>query len=283
MMMKFTVPDETEQITVKQFLRKNCEMSARTLAKLKRCENGIMLGEKQMRSIDLLHGGDVLQINLPGDNVHIEPSETAVPVAYEDSSVIIFDKPPGMTVHPVHEYRDNTLANAAAYHMRKMGESYSFRPVSRLDKDTSGLVLCAKNRYAAAFLPSHNQKKYKALCHGRLEGSAVIDKPLRIKEGHTIQREIGEDGQRAVTHYRVLKNYGEEYSLLELWLETGRTHQIRAHLAGIGHPLAGDDMYGGSREKFPRQCLHSCAVTFTHPETAKEITVSSDIDFLISD
>ena len=277
--MKFTVSDELDGITVKHFLRKHCNVSARTLAKLKRVENGIMLSGQMIRSIDILHSGDILTITLPEDEPKIKPSEINVRAAYEDDCIIIFDKPAGMPVHPVHEYKDNTLANAAAYYMSLKGESYAFRPVSRLDKDTSGLVLCAKNRYAAAFLPENNMKIYHALCHGKITGSGTIDSPLRIKEGHTIQREAGKGGQRAVTHYRVLENYKDEYTLLEIWLETGRTHQIRAHFSSTGHPLAGDDMYGGSREIFPRQCLHCTRVTFTHPETREIITVQSEIDF----
>ncbi len=277
--MRFTVPEELDGITVKQFLRKHCDVSARTLAKLKRVGNGIMLSDRRIRSIDILHAGDTLVLTLPEDELKIQPSEIRVEAVYEDDCVIIFDKPAGMPVHPVHEYRDNTLANAAAYYMRQKGENYAFRPVSRLDKDTSGLVLCAKNRYAAAYLPGNNHKLYNALCHGRITGSGTIDKPLRIKEGHTIQREAGPGGQRAVTHYRVLENYGDEYTLLEIWLETGRTHQIRAHFSSIGHPLAGDDMYGGSREKFPRQCLHCTKITFTHPVTHDIITAESRTDF----
>ncbi len=277
--MTFTVAEELDGISVRTFLRRYCSVSARTLAKLKRTENGIMLGDRQIRSIDILHSGDVLTLNFPQDTTHIEPADIPVAVAYEDDCVIIFDKPAGMTVHPVHEYKSNTLANAAAFHMQQMGQNYSFRPVSRLDKDTSGLVLCAKNRYAAAFLADHNEKTYTALCHGIIEGSGTIDEPLRIKEGHTIQRETGEGGQSAVTHYKAVRTIDDRYTLLEIKLETGRTHQIRAHFSSIGHPLAGDDMYGGSREEFCRQCLHCSSVSFTHPETGRTVTVNSYIDF----
>jgi len=277
--VKFTVPAEYDGISVKQFLRKYCLVSARTLAKLKRTENGMTVNGKTVRSIDRLNGGEEIILTFPEDDIHIEASPLHTEVVYEDSNVIIFGKPAGMPVHPVHEYRTNTLANFAVYHMKQMGESYSFRPVSRLDKDTSGLVLCAKDRYTAAFLPEHNEKIYTALCEGRTDEAGTIDMPLRIKEGHTIQREIGEGGQRAVTHYKALKHFDDDYTLLEIWLETGRTHQIRAHFSGTGHPLAGDDMYGGSRAHFKRQCLHCCQISFIQPETGKKITVKKEIDF----
>lgn len=276
--MKFIVSEEFDGISVKQFLRNHCAVSARTLAKLKRTENGITVNGKVLRSIDRLKSGEEVVLKFPEDELHIEANPLNAEVAYEDKNVIVFAKPYGMPVHPVHEYKNNTLANFAVYHMQKMGESYAFRPVSRLDKDTSGLVLCAKDRYTAAFLPGHNEKLYTALCEGCTDESGTIDMPLRIKEGYTIQREIGEGGQRAVTHYRAVKHY-DDYTLLEIWLETGRTHQIRAHFSGIGHPLAGDDMYGGSHEHFGRQCLHCCRVTFISPETGEKITVNNNIDF----
>ncbi len=277
--MKFTVPTELDGICVKDFLRRHCSVSARTLAKLKRTEMGITCNGEHIRSIDILHAGDIINLTFPKDDMYLEPIDLPVEIVYEDSQVIIFNKPPYMPVHPVKDYRLNTLANAAAFHAISMGENYIFRVINRLDKDTSGLVLAAKNAYAAAFLKSHTEKLYIALCEGKIERSGTIDEPLRLKEGHGIQREIGEGGVRAVTHYKVLKNYGDEYTLLEIRLETGRTHQIRAHFSGKGYPLAGDSMYGGSRKKFPRQCLHCMQISFIHPESGKTITVRKDIDF----
>ena len=220
-----------------------------------------------------------VELRFPEDRLHIAPSSVTAEVVYEDECVIIWNKPAGMLVHPVPVSPEDTLANAAALHMQQKGEAYTFRPVSRLDKDTSGLVLCAKDRYTAAFLPAHHQKLYKALCEGMVTGCGTIDLPLRVKEGHTIQREAGEGGVRAVTHYRVLRHYDERFTEVELCLETGRTHQIRAHFSALGHPLAGDDMYGGSRAYFPRQCLHCRQLTFVHPEKRIPITVTRELDF----
>ncbi|MBR2177369.1 MAG: RluA family pseudouridine synthase [Clostridia bacterium] len=277
--MKFTVSPELDGISVQNFLRRYCHVSARLLAKLKRVENGITCNNNPIRSIDSLKKGDIIELKMPEDIPHIEPVDLPVEIVYEDSSIVIYSKPPKMPVHPVHDHQLDTLANAAAFHALQNGESYAFRAVNRIDRDTSGLVLAAKTPYAAAFLPKRTDKIYVALCEGRLTGNGTIDAPLRLKEGHTIQREIGEGGVRAVTHYEAVENYGNDYTLLRLTLETGRTHQIRAHFAGIGHPLAGDDMYGGSREHFPRQCLHCAELSLIHPETGERLTVRKDINF----
>lgn len=279
--MHFIVPNELDGITVKNFLRRHCSVSARMLTRLKQTEGGITVSGKSLRSIDILRAGDIVELILPEDQVWIEPEPVEVRVMYEDENAVVFDKPAGMLVHPVGAYTSGTLAGAAAYHAQSLGEKYIFRPVNRLDKDTSGLLLTAKNSLAAYYLSSHCSKKYTALCEGRLTGSGTIDSPLRICEGHSIQREASDDGVSAVTHYTVLENYGNEYSLLLLWLETGRTHQIRAHMASVGHPLAGDDMYGGSREHFRRQCLHCCEMTFTCPGSGADVIVSSPMDFFL--
>lgn len=277
--MRFTVPTDLEGICVKDFLRKHCSVSARTLARLKRTEMGITCNGEHIRSIDILHSGDRIELIFPEDDMYIEPVNLNVEVVYEDAQVIVYNKPPDMPVHPVKDYRLNTLANFAAYHAISVGEKYIFRVVNRLDKDTSGLVLAAKNAYAAAFLKSHTEKLYVALCEGIIEGSGTIDAPLRLKKGHGIQREIGEGGVKAITHYKAVKHYENEYTLLEIRLETGRTHQIRAHFSCMGYPLAGDDMYGGSREKFQRQCLHCAEISFIHPESRKIVKVRKNIDF----
>ena len=277
--MRFVVPPELDGITVRSFLRRHCSVSARTLAKLKRTDGGITSEGRPLRSIDVLTAGDAVELKLPEDEVYIEPVELDFKAAFEDEYILAADKPAGMPVHPVGSYQYNTLANAVAFHAKQRGESYTFRPVNRIDKDTSGLVLIAKDRYTAAFLQGHCKKTYIALCEGKLTGGGTIDLPMRVKEGHTIMREVCSDGVRAVTHYRVIKNFGDEFTLLEVKPETGRTHQIRTHFSGIGHPLAGDDMYGGSREHFHRQCLHCAGLEFVHPVSGRIITVQSEPDF----
>ena len=278
-MIRFTVPETIEEINVRNFLRRHCEVSERLLRRLKQTENGITCNGQLMKSTDILHGGDCLLLRTEESGSDILPVNLPVSIVYEDSSIIVWNKPPGMPVHPVHDHQNDTLANAARFHADQTGEVYPFRAVNRLDKDTSGLVLTAKTRYAAGFLPGHVQKTYLALCEGLITEDGTINAPIRLKPGHTIQREVGEGGIAAVTHYTVVGHYESQYTLLRLTLETGRTHQIRVHMSSVGHPLAGDDMYGGSRERFPRQCLHCSGMSLIHPETREQCCFQADIDF----
>ena len=261
--MKFVVERELDGISVQNFF--------------KRTENGITANGKHIRSIDILHFGDMVEIRMPEDENEIAAVNNPVEIVYEDDEVLIFNKPPFMPVHPVREHQLDTLANYAVYYARSKGENYAFRAVNRLDKDTSGLVLTAKSSFAMTYLTKRVKKVYVALCEGELSGSGTINAPIRLKEGHTIQREVGEGGINAITHYRAIKTmYGHTY--VEFELETGRTHQIRVHMSSIGHSLAGDDMYGGSRVYFNRQCLHCAELEFTHPVTHEIIKVKKEPD-----
>lgn len=275
--MKFVVERELDGISVQNFLKRHCNVSSRLLIKLKRTENGITANGKHIRSIDILHFGDMVEIRMPEDENEIAAVNNPVEIVYEDDEVLIFNKPPFMPVHPVREHQLDTLANYAVYYARSKGENYAFRAVNRLDKDTSGLVLTAKSSFAMTYLTKRVKKVYVALCEGELSGSGTINAPIRLKEGHTIQREVGEGGINAITHYRAIKTmYGHTY--VEFELETGRTHQIRVHMSSIGHSLAGDDMYGGSRVYFNRQCLHCAELEFTHPVTHEIIKVKKEPD-----
>ena len=275
--MKFVVERELDGISVQNFLKRHCNVSSRLLIKLKRTENGITANGKHIRSIDILHFGDMVEIRMPEDENEIAAVNNPVEIVYEDDEVLIFNKPPFMPVHPVREHQLDTLANYAVYYARSKGENYAFRAVNRLDKDTSGLVLTAKSSFAMTYLTKRVKKVYVALCEGELSGSGTINAPIRLKEGHTIQREVGEGGINAITHYRAIKTmYGHTY--VEFELETGRTHQIRVHMSSMGHSLAGDDMYGGSRLYFNRQCLHCAELEFAHPVTHERIKVKKEPD-----
>ena len=275
--MKFVVEKELDGISVQNFLKRHCNVSSRLLIKLKRTENGITANGKNIRSIDILHFGDMVEIRMPEDENEIAAVNNPVEIVYEDDEVLIFNKPPFMPVHPVREHQLDTLANYAVYYAQSKGENYAFRAVNRLDRDTSGLVLTAKSSFSMTYLTKRVKKVYVALCEGELSGSGTINAPIRLKEGHTIQREVGEGGINAMTHYRAIKTmYGHTY--VEFELETGRTHQIRVHMSSIGHSLAGDDMYGGSRVYFNRQCLHCAELEFTHPVTHEIIKVKKEPD-----
>lgn len=272
----FTVDENYGGRTVKDFLRQKCGVSSSMLTQLKKYDDGILQNGCHVRSVDILRTNDIVTITLPQDETDVIPVELPVSVLYEDEHLIVFDKAPFMAVHPVHGHIDDTLANACAFYAMKKGEAYSFRAINRLDRDTSGTLLCAKNGYAAAKLSRNVSKKYIAVCEGVIDKSGTIDAPIRLMEGHSIQREVGAGGVRAVTHYKPVK-VGNGHTLVEFELETGRTHQIRVHMSHIGHPLAGDDMYGGSLKYINRQALHCGEVRFIHPISEDEIVIQSKL------
>lgn len=247
-------------------------VSRRLLTKLKRLEGGITRNGKTIRSIDTVENGDVIILR-PGEGSPLEASPSLrVPIAFENDALVIFDKPGGMPVHPSIRHQGDTLGNCFA----ALYPGLTFRPVNRLDKDTSGLCVVAKDAYSARLLQNGCTKVYYAAAQGVISPCGTIDAPIARQRESIILRCVREDGQRAVTHYRRICSE-KKYSLLRIILETGRTHQIRVHFAHIGHPLAGDGLYGGSKEDIDRQGLHCGEMSFTDPETGKRITVRSPI------
>ena len=274
--LKFIVPESCNGKLLRDFLRTECEVTSTLLKSLKQADNGIMLNNERVTVIVRIHTGDNIELNLHEDTPDIKPVELPFKILYEDEHLLVAEKPPFMAVHPVHGHIDDTLANACAYHAEQMGEKWVFRAVNRLDRDTSGAVLIAKNAYSAPILTQSAKKKYIAVCEGIIEESGTVDKPIRLKEGHTIERETGEGGVYAVTHYKPIE-ISNGHTLAEFELETGRTHQIRVHMASIGHPLAGDDMYGGSLKYISRQALHCTQISFKHPVTKEAMIIQSDL------
>lgn len=274
--INFKVNEDYDKKLVKEFLRRKCEVSSTLLRQLKLIDNGITRNGEHIRAVDTVNVGDEIVITLPEEKNDITPVNLPINILYEDEHIIIFDKAPFMAVHPVHGHIDDTLANAAAYYAKTHGELWTFRAINRLDRDTSGTLLAAKNAYAAARLPKTVKKKYIAVCEGTIENGGTVDAPIRLKEGHSIQREVGEGGVRAVTHYKPIE-WGNNHTLVEFDLETGRTHQIRVHMSYLGYPLAGDDMYGGSRALINRQALHCGEVSFIHPITNELMRVESQL------
>lgn len=268
--LHFTVPTEYDGVMVKGFLRVYCKLSARLLVRLKKTESGILCNGKPIRTIDRLRAGDRLVLRLPEEKSVQRPQALLVPVVWEDDMVVFFDKPSHMAMYPSPGHDDGTLANAAHGYAHARGEAWLYRPVYRLDRDTSGLAAVAKNAFAAEKLAGTIQKEYWAVCQGELTGQGIVDAPIRLKAGHTIEREVGEDGVRAVTHWRALQT-GNGHTLLAIRLETGRTHQIRVHFSSMGMPLAGDDFYGGSRALIKRQALHCAKANFWHPISGEKL------------
>ena len=222
----------------------------------------------------ILHTGDELKIEIPCPDGGIEPINIPIDIIYEDDDLIAVNKGPFLACHPTHNHQGDTLANAIAYHLKEEGKQSVFRAVGRLDKGTSGIVICALNKHSAAQIPKTAEKEYLAVVSGRTDKFGTIDKPIYRPDPMKTIRAVGEQGERAVTHLETIATDGEK-SLVKIRLETGRTHQIRVHFASIGMPLVGDSMYGTDEMKLGHQLLHCARVSFVHPITGKRMTLEA--------
>ena len=266
---KYTIPPAYDGATVQTFLRRELGMSSRMVVRLKFKADGITVNGERLRSIDRVYAGQTLVLRPPQDEVHIDGIDLPLSVVYEDDDVLVVDKPPYLAVHPSAGLTTPTLANAVVAHFEKQGTPLSFRPVNRLDRNTSGLLLAAKNPHVAFALGGKPYKEYLAVVLGRLQGNGVVNEPIRVKEGSCITREVGEGGKDSITHYEALCSDGT-VTLVRLWLETGRTHQIRVHMAWLGYPLAGDTMYGTDTDEMPRHALHCTRMTVDYGGVTRE-------------
>ncbi len=272
----FTVPQDCGGMKAKWYLKGHCGISTAMITQLKREKNGILMNGKILRSIDPVEAGAIIVINLPREKMQIEPVSGELDILYEDDALLILNKPPFMPVHPVKQHQTDTLANRVAAHCAEQGREYVFRALNRLDRDTSGTVLVAKDLYTANLLKHNVSKVYFALVHGAVTEGGVIKAPIGLHEDSKIVRHVLSEGTPAVTHYEVVFS-NKDCSFLRLWLETGKTHQIRCHMASLGHPLLGDDLYGGQRDLINRQALHCAEMSFTHPLSQKTISVSAPL------
>lgn len=285
--LEYQIPTEYEGSKVLHFLKRHAGLSSRVIRNLKFRDDGILCNGVPVRTIDYLHAGDSLVVNLPDDTVSLAPDLAArrhgfhpsepVPepgILYEDEDLVVVNKPAGLAVHQSHNHQGDTLADWLADHY---GGPFVFRAIGRLDKGTSGVVVCARNKFAASPLQGKVKKTYYALVNGRYEGSGTIDAPIFRPDPGKTTRAVGPDGVPAVTHWTALKTDGE-ISFLEIHLETGRTHQIRVHFASQGTPLLGDVMYGApEREDIYRHALHCGKAEFVHPYTREKIAVEAEL------
>lgn len=242
---------------------------------LKQHPGSVRLNDKEALFYFPLKTGDLLEITLEEE----QPSENIIPVClplhiiYEDEDLMVIDKPADMPVHPSIGNYENTLANAVAYYYKKQGETFIFRCINRLDRDTTGLLIIAKHALSASILSKQMKAReirrtYLAVCKGQLPTEVgIINAPIARKADSAIERCVDfSNGESAVTHYRV-RYYQDGYSLVELHLETGRTHQIRIHMQYLGNPLPGDYLYCPDYSKISRTALHSYRLAFCHPIT----------------
>ncbi|MGG1256925.1 RluA family pseudouridine synthase [Bacillus velezensis] len=246
-------------------------------------QESIQVNRTSPKNNIILKTGDRLFIDLQektGSSVTPEYGEPDI--LFEDNHMLIANKPAGMPTHPNEKGQTGTLSNLIAYHFQINGEQAKVRHVHRLDRDTSGAVVFAKHRLAHAILDRQLETKtlkrtYIAAAEGKVTPKkGTVDSPIGRDRSHSVRRRVSPGGQAAVTHYKV-KGYhpGAQLTLAEFELETGRTHQIRVHMASIGHPLAGDDLYGGSRTLFHRQALHAKKVSVVHPISGEEIVAEA--------
>lgn len=245
-------------------------ISRRSIVKLKHT-GGITRDGEIIRTIDAVHTGDVIRIVFEDSGGLIPNPDLKADIAYEDEDVIVFNKPPYMAVHPSIKHSDDTLGNLFC----AMFPDTPFRAINRLDRNTSGLCVCAKNRFAAAKLTKSVEKVYYAAVDGELK-DGEIDVPIGRVQDSIIYRNVTPDGQYALTLYSQVM-YKNGHTLSRVILKTGRTHQIRVHFAYIGFPLCGDDMYGGSTELIQRQALHCGEVSFPHPVSGERITLKAEL------
>lgn len=254
-------------------------------------ENGkITINGKETKNNYKLHKNDIIEIEIPDpEPLDIVPEDIPLDICYEDKDIIIINKPQGMVVHPAPGHYSGTIVNAIMYHCGDdlSGINGCMRPgiVHRIDKDTSGIIVIAKSDSAhkslAEQLACHSiTRKYYAIVTGNLkEDTGTIDKPVGRNPKDRKKMAVVEGGRRAVTHYKVLERFGGKYTLIEAQLETGRTHQIRVHLASIGHPLLGDTVYGSEKQPFKLQgqVLHAKVLGFIHPSTGEYVEFESPL------
>ena len=283
--LHFTIPAEYHERKVLHYLRGHAGLSSRVIRNLKTYEDGILRNGEPVRTIDRLSAGDVLTVNLPDDPPEQVPPLPDAPllegplpeVLYEDEDLLVLNKPGTLAVHPSHNHQGDTLANFITWHLTQEGRTpVTFRAVGRLDKGTSGVMVCALNAYAADRLQRGVKKVYLAVPSGKFEGSGTIDAPIFRPDPILTIRVVDDRGDRAVTHWKALQT-GEERSLVEVRLETGRTHQIRVHFASLGTPLVGDTLYGTASGEIHRHALHCAHAEFLHPVTGARLSFDAPL------
>ena len=274
MRIQYIVPDTLTAMPARVFLQKLMLLSGTQWKRMKRSRSFAINGICTNPSLAIVKPGDSItyEYTIEG-NSSITPADLPIEICYEDDWLLIVNKPAGQLVHPTVKNEQDTLANAVMGYYRRINQPYAFHPVYRLDRQTSGLLLIAKLPQLQPALSSHErlQRSYLALTEGRLQPpDGRIDAPIARRTGSIIERCISPAGQPAVTDYHTLAA-SSTHSLLQLQLQTGRTHQIRVHLAYQKHPLMGDDLYGGDCRMLHRQALHSWKLKFIHPVTKESL------------
>lgn len=280
------VTDEECGLTINQILRKNYRFSSRFRTKMK-YQSLVDLNGSPSPGYLRPEAGDIIGVRLPEEKSDFPPENIPLNIIYEDDDLILINKQPGIIVHPTKGHPEHTIANAVMYYMQQSDQVFKVRFANRIDMDTTGIIIVAKNANAQNDLSDqmrHNAviKRYIALVEGSIsDDHFTIDLPIGRPDQVSIQRKVMENGKAAVTEVRVLERFdSEEYgphTLVEIVLHTGRTHQIRVHLSHIGHVIAGDSLYGGRTSLISRQALHAYHIEFTHPASGEYMTFETEL------
>lgn len=304
----YIVTEDDKNLTVKDLLRRNFSFSSRLMTKLKQ-QNLLSLNGEPVRGWMTPKAGDKLTVTLPQETCDFPPEDIPITVVFEDKDLLVINKQPGIVVHPTKGKPCHTIANGIMKKMMDEGSTYKIRFANRLDMNTSGLLVIAKNSFTQDHIvkqmkADHIQKKYMAVVDGIIEDDfGTINKPIGRPNPNEVERwilPVEKGGYDSITHYKVIQRYSSGYTLVELRLETGRTHQIRVHLASIGHPITGDHLYNNgdpflyrqlhgdfrriegadevpTSEYIDRQALHAYSLSFTHPVTKESLHLEAPL------
>lgn len=286
----YTVTEEEEGWRLSSVMRTRMTLSRKLISRLKMTECGILVNDTRQYTSYKVRAGDVIKVRMKEEESEdIAPEPIPIDVLYEDAHLLIVNKPAGMIVHPTHGHYTHTLANGVVHYWQQRGERYRFRPIHRLDQDTSGVLAIAKNPFIHQQLSEQLQrhevdKQYIALVHGRVElDKGTVDAPIDRNPLSLHLRIVIPTGYPSITHYEVIERF-KGATLLSMRLETGRTHQIRVHMKHLGHSLIGDPLYGDERadnvllpEPALRQALHAVKLGFLHPMIQKYVSYEAPL------
>lgn len=279
--LDYQVEAEEEGLKIIDVLATSMNVSSRLIRKCKNNKN-IYLNKKNGSVNRIVKSGDLISLLLDHDENTFDPNPIPVRILYEDGDLLVVDKPPFLVVHPTKGHPEGTLANALSHHQYINHQNYKIRFINRLDRDTSGIVLVAKNAYSQQIISEQMQentvdKVYFAIVENKMiHDSGTINFPIDRVEEADIRRAVIEGGMDSVTHFEVVERY-KAHTLVKIRLETGRTHQIRVHFAHIGHPILGDHLYGNLSEMIDRQALHCYEMTFIPPRGEERVSVIAPI------
>lgn len=282
MILEYVVKDKSYE-SINQLIKLEFNISSRLLVKLIKNKK-ILLNKNPTDTRKQPKLNDIVEVllDLEEENSNIQPTEMDLDIVYEDEGLLVINKQAGIAVHPSIRHYNDSLSNGIRFYFDKIGLKKKVRPVNRLDLNTSGLVIFAKNEYIQECLIKQMKegtfkKEYICVVKGKFdEKTGTIDLPIVRKENSIIERCVSNDGQEAITRYEVLEEK-EDYSIVRCFLETGRTHQIRVHMAYIGHSILGDTLYGSSSDLIYRQALHCKSMTFINPVNNKTLSISCPI------